>query len=279
MKPLVALAQIAPRIGRVEENLRRHVELIDRAIEAGASLIVFPELSLTGYTLRDLTAELAMRTDDERLRPLLERSARITIVAGGIEEGENFGMYNAAFLFEEGGVTTHRKIYPPDYGLFEEQRSVLPGNRIRAVDTRCGRIGILICEDLWHVSLPLLLALDGAHVIVTIAASPTRFTHQAGFSSERSNAENNHAVARLLSLFLVYVNRTGFEDGVHFSGGSGIVSPFGEPLLKAPRMTEELLFAPLDFRLIRRARMQSRHFLDERPGFLLAQLQRILGVQ
>lgn len=279
MSPIVALAQFSPRIGLVEQNLRRHIELIDRAIEGGASLIVFPELSLTGYTLRDLTAEVAMRIDDERLRPLAERSRRITIVAGGIEEGDNFGMYNAAFLFEEGRVTTHRKIYPPDYGLFEEQRSVLPGSRVRAMETRCGRIGILICEDLWHLSLPLLLALDGAQVIVAVAASPTRFTHQAGFSSDRSNAENNHAIARLLSLFLVYVNRTGFEDGVHFCGGSEVVSPFGESLLKAPRMSEELLFSPLDFQLVRRARLQSRHFLDERPEFLLAQLQRILGAR
>jgi predicted amidohydrolase len=277
LKPVVAIAQFSPRIGLVERNLERHVELIDRAVEGGASMVVFPELSLTGYTLRDLTAEVAMRSTDPRLAPLVERSGRITIVAGGVEEGENFGMYNAAFLFEEGRITTHRKVYPPNYGLFEEQRYVLPGTRVAALDTRIGRIGILICEDIWHVSLPLLLALDGAQVIVVIAASPTRFTRQAGFNNDRTNAENNHAIARLLSTFLIYVNRTGYEDGVHFCGGSEIVSPYGEPLLKAPRMTEELLFAPLDFSLVRRARMESRHFLDERPEFLLSQLRRILG--
>ena len=277
MKYIAALVQMTPVLGDVEKNISRHLEYIDQAIEGGASLVIFPELSLCGYTLRDLTSEVAMRMTDPRLERLRERSSEITIIAGGVEEEQSFGLYNSAFIFDRGTIHTHRKIYPPDYGLFEEGRYFLHGNSVEAVDTRCGRIGVLVCEDIWHLSLPLLLALDGAQAIIAIAASPTRLAHGEGFTNQRINSENHRVLARLLETYIIFVNRTGFEDGVNFWGGSEAVNAFGEIVVSAPLLQEELIFTEIDLQSSKRARQQARHFLDERPELLRHELERIAG--
>ncbi len=276
MKFIAALAQITPTLGDVQKNIEKHLRFIDQAIEGGASMIIFPELSLCGYTLRDLTSEVAMRQDDIRFDPFRERSKEITIIAGGVEEDERYGLYNTAFTFDRGKIHAHRKIYPPDYTLFEERRYLLNGKHITVVDTQCGKIGVLVCEDLWHLSLPLLLAFDGAECIVTIAASPTRLAHGEGFTNYRINSENHRVYARLLSTYLIFVNRTGFEDGVNFWGGSEVVNPFGEVAIAAKIIDEEMVYAEIDYNLIRRARQQARHFLDEQPKLILSELQQII---
>lgn len=276
MKFIAALAQITPTLGDVQKNIGKHLRFIDQAIEGGASMIVFPELSLCGYTLRDLTSDVAMHQDDIRFDPFRERSKEITIIAGGVEEDERYGLYNTAFTIDRGNIHTHRKIYPPDYTLFEERRYLLNGKHIAVVDTQCGKIGVLVCEDLWHLSLPLLLAFDGAECIVTIAASPTRLAHGEGFTNYRINSENHRVYARLLSTYLIFVNRTGFEDGVNFWGGSEVVTPFGEVAIAAKIMDEEMVYAEIDYNLVRRARQQARHFLDEQPELILSELQQII---
>lgn len=276
MKYTAAIAQITPALGDVEKNITKHLDYIDRAIAKNASIIVFPELSLCGYTLRDLTSVVAVRKTDSRLIPFIERSEQITIIAGGVEEDERFGLYNAAFIFDRGHVTTHRKIFPPDYGIFEEGRYFLSGKKVTCVDTRVGKIGVLVCEDLWHMSLPLIAALEGAQCIITIAASPTRLAAGSEFTNYTINSENHRVYARLLSCYIFFVNRTGFEDGVNFWGGSELVNPFGDVVETAPLLDEAIIFPVVDDHLLRRARQQARHFMDERPELLMSELQRIL---
>jgi len=282
MKWKIALAQIDSVIGDLKRNVERHIEVAEEALSRKAQLVLFPELSLTGYTVRDMNWDLALNPRSaQELRKLRELSKKITIVAGGIEEGKEFGIYNASFYFEDGEVKhVHRKVYPPTYGMFEEMRYFNRGNSVRAFDTKFGRLGMLICEDLWHLSLPYLLALDGATIILGLAASPTRV---AGASEEFPgaviNSEHHRAFARLLSIWLAFVNRVGCEDGVNFWGGSELVAPDGGVVQAARLFDEDLVIADVDVGEVRRARYFSRHFLDEDIRLVQAELQRIKSRQ
>jgi predicted amidohydrolase len=280
MKFRLALAQMDPVLGNLRANLDTHVRMARQAAAAGAQLVVFPELSLTGYGVKDLNWDLALNpvNDRAKLSPLLEVSTSIAVIAGGVEEGSRFGLYNAAWLFSGGEVRpVHRKVYPPTYGMFEELRYFSRGTSVRAFDTPVGRLGVLICEDLWHPSLPYLLALDGASVIIALVASPTRVGgKEAQLPIATVNSENHRAYARLLSVYLAFCNRVGFEDGVNFWGGSEVVAPDGTIAGTSPLFKEDLLLADLDDNEIRRARRFSRHFLDEDPGLVRRELARIL---
>jgi len=276
MTGIIALAQIAPRLANLEKNIETHVEYIERAIEQDAKLVIFPELSLSGYTVRDSNFELALRKDDPKLAPLKQLSKRITIVCGGVEESEQFGVYNSAFVFDEGKVATYRKIYPPDYGIFEERRYFLSGTSAQPITTRHGLLGVLVCEDLWHLSLPLLMAYQGATLLCVISASPTRLPGMNSLTNHALNSQHHAAYARLLSVNLAFVNRVGYEDGVNFWGGSQFVNAHGDIAATADGFNEELLLVKADETDVRDARRNSRHFLDDDPWFLQRELNRLL---
>jgi predicted amidohydrolase len=282
MKCTVALAQVDPTLGDLRKNVEKHLAAVEQARGAGATLVAFPELSLTGYSLKDMNMEVAVNLahDTPSLRPLVDASrSGVSIIAGAVEEGDSFGIYNSVFLFEDGRVrSVHRKVYPPTYGMFEEMRYFSSGRSVRAFDSRLGRIGVLICEDLWHMSLPYLLALDGARLIVVLTASPTRIgPEQEGFQAAVVNSENHKAYARLLSVYLAFCNRVGYEDGVNFWGGSELIQPDGDVLAKAKLFEEDLILAEVNDDEIRRARRSSRHFLDENPELVMQELRRIMG--
>ncbi len=274
----IALAQIDPKLGDLTSNLDLHRRKAEEAIAAGAGIIAFPELSLTGYTLRDLTSEVALdpRTD-RRIQPLRELSRTIGIAFGCVEAGSDHGLYNSAVYLEDGEVRhIHRKIYLPTYGMFEEGRHFSSGRIIQAFETKLGRIGMLVCEDLWHVSLPYLLAADGAELMISLTASPARLGGEGDGTDQRQvNHEHHRVYSRLLSLYSVFVNRVGIEDGVSFWGGSAVFSPSGRVVAEARDYAEQLLLADLHSAEVRRARRTSRHVLDERPDILLQNLERI----
>jgi NAD+ synthase (glutamine-hydrolysing) len=279
MKFKVALAQVDSVLGDVKRNVKHHLTFVDKAKRLGANLVVFPELSLTGYTVRDINWDAAI---DPRESPILKelkaKSNSISIVFGGIEESKDFEIFNSAIYLEGGKlVHVHRKIYPPTYGMFEEMRYFNQGRSLAAFDTRWGRMGMLVCEDLWHISLPYLLALRGAQVIVGIAASPTRLGGDSDkLAIARVNTENHKAYARLLSTYVVFCNRVGYEDGVNFWGGSEVIGPGGDVVASAKLFDEDLIVAEIDSNEIRRARRLSRHFLDENPDFVSRELERLL---
>lgn len=281
MNARIALAQIAPTLGDMDRNVVLHMEAAERARTAGAAMVVFPELSLTGYSIKDLHWDLALSVGrlPAAVAPLVEMSHEIALLVGAVEEGPDYGLYNAALLFENGTVrTVHRKVYPPTYGMFEELRYFSPGRSVRAFDTSIGRIGVLVCEDLWHVSLPYLLALDGAEAIIGLIASPTRVAGaQEGLAIAAVNTENHRALARFLSVYVLFCNRVGFEDGVGFWGGSEIVGPDGDVEVSARLMEDDLIVGTLEENEVRRARRFSRHFLDEDVRLVEAELRRILG--
>lgn len=273
MKFKVSCAQISPALGDIEKNIKLHLKYIDKAIARKSDMVVFPELSLTGYSVKDLNLELALNPFTSKLlEPLRQRSKKISIVCGGIEEDDNYGIFNSAFYFEAGKLQfTHKKVYPPDYGMFEEIRYFSRGKQADVHDTKFGKLGVLVCEDLWHMSLPLLQALKGAKLIIGIAVSPTRLALNSKskiLKNYEINSEQHKAYARLLSLYLVFCNRVGYEDGVNFWGGSEIVDPFGTVDKVAKFFDEDLITSEINMNSVKRARQLARHFLDEDVNFL-----------
>lgn len=279
MKCKIALAQIDSVLGDMQKNATHHIEYIKKAIAQQAAIVIFPELSLTGYSLKDLNWEVAMRAELNSLfKKFIPYSKKITIILGGVEEAENYGLYNTAFLLEDGVVhSAHRKIYPPTYGMFEEMRYFNQGKDVRCFSSKHGKLGILICEDLWHLSLPYILAHDGADIIFSLTAGPTRVSgNSEEFATAKINHEQHRAYARLLSTHIAFCNRTGFEDGVNFWGGSHIVDPSGNTLATGKYFEEDLLIATVDSNETRRARRFSRHFVDDSIEFTIQQLQNSL---
>ncbi len=271
----LAVGQTKPRLGDLKWNLNNHLEIAEKALEKGANIILFPELSLTGYSVRDLNSEVALKAGDKFFDPLKTLSKRISVASGAVIRDESGGIRNSLVYFEDGVVKhVHYKVYLPTYGIFEEQRYFLPGKSVQAIDTKFGRLGMLICEDLWHVSLPYLLAIQGARIILASAASPTRLSGNASeHPGHQVNSEQHRSFARLLSVYIAYAGRVGFEDGVNFWGGSEIVSPHGEVTASAKIFDEDIIYSQIDLEEVDRARLFARHFLDENPELLAAHLK------
>ena len=278
MNVKVAVAQIDARVGDLKGNLEHHCESVEAARKLGARLVIFPELSLTGYSLRDLAWEVALDpAADPRLARLRKASKQVSVAFGCVEGGSDHGIYNSAVFLEDGEVRhIHRKVYPPTYGMFEEGRYFSAGSSVCAFESRHGRFGMLICEDMWHVTLPYLLAYDGAEAIFCLTASPTRLgADRTDLDNRVVNHEHQRSYARLLSIYTVFANRAGFEDGVNFWGGSAIMTPSGVSAATAKLFDEDLISAPLLGTDIQRARRFSRHMLDERMDIVLRNLQKI----
>lgn len=273
----LGLAQMRPVLGEVKANLCAHHAWVERARARGVDLLVFPELSLTGYYLRDLVPEVAISADGPEMAGLIEASRDISLVVGFVEETPEH-LFHVAAAYLEGGrlVHLHRKVYLPTYGMFDEARYLAAGDGLRAFESRFGRAVLLICEDLWHPSLPYLASQERADLLISIGDSPSR-----GLRGERlQSAEIYDLLCRTYSLtfqyYTLFVNRVGYEEGVNFWGGSIVVSPFGKVIARAPLFTEELLCVQIDPAEVRRARVSTPLLRDERPEITLRELERIL---
>lgn len=277
----LALAQINPKLGDVQANLDLHLRTVSEAAEQGVELLVFPELSLTGYRLRDLAFEVAIRPTptDAVFKHLLDASRDMDLVVGFVETDRRQKFYiSAAYLSRGELLHVHRKVYLPTYGMFDEGRYFAWGDAVRAFDTRFGRVGILICEDFWHVSPPYLLWLDGADILILTSSSPGRgLASEQKIGSARWVEHINQAYASIFTNFVVHTNRTGFEDGVNYWGGSAAFDPEGVLLAQGPYYEEALVTTRLDLNQLRRTRIRLPLLRDERVELTTRELNRILG--
>jgi predicted amidohydrolase len=277
----IALAQINTVLGDTQKNLGKHLDYIHQAVSQKADLIVFPELSLTGYVLQDLVPSVAHkpRPEDALFGPLLAASREIDIVVGFVDEDDRHRFFISQAYLSRGEVAhVHHKVYLPTYGLFDEGRFFAWGDEIRAFDTRFGRAGMLICEDFWHASPPYLLWLDGADLLLFSSASPGRgLTNEPKLESARWVEHINRAYASLFTSFVVHTNRVGYEDGLHFWGGSTIFNPDGELIAQAPYHEESLTLATVDLGGLHRTRARLPLLRDERTSLVNAELNRIVN--
>lgn len=280
MKCKLALSQISTVLGDVQANLNKHLQIIDQACKDQVDLLVFPELSLTGYFLQDLVPTVALRPNltDPVFRKLIEASQKLDLVVGFVQEDERNRFYIASAYLSGGEVLhVHQKIYLPTYGLFDEGRFFAWGDKVRAFDTRFGRVGLLVCEDFWHASLPYLLWQDGADIMIFSSASPGRgLSQEPQLDSARWVDHINRAYASLFTTFVAHTNRVGYEDGLHFWGGAMVYDPNGNVLARAPQQEEALLICEIDLNQLHRTRARLPLLRDERTALVERELNRIL---
>jgi predicted amidohydrolase len=276
----IAIAQCAPALGAFNRNVAMHRDWIDRARKAGARLVIFPELSLTGYYLKDLAAEVACARGDDALRPIADASRDIDVCAGFVERGPDARLFIAQGYWSRGElVHVHRKVYLPTYGIFDDGRYFGPGDRFDVFPTAIGPAGLAICEDLWHVSVPYLYGATGATVVLSPASSPGRGVAEGGdLGTAESCRLMDRFYAQYLTLYVVFVNRVGHEDGVAFWGGSEIVAPNGDVVARAKEFEEELVLGEIDPDLVARERDRNPLIRDERADLVVAQLMRARGM-
>lgn len=275
-----ALAQIAPRLADLPHNLDLHEETVDRAVAQGAELVVFPELSLTGYLLMEATPEVAIRHDAPEMDRLRALSHRAALAVGLVEEAPGGRFFNSAAFLDRGEIVhLHRKVYLPSHGLFDEGRHFAAGDRVRAFDTRFGRVGMLVCRDFWHLGPAYLLACQDVDVVCALSASPGRgaLGDDGRFESTASVDLLGQVYARSFGCHVLHTNRAGVEEGVTFSGASEAFGPAGERLARAADCDPDLVFVDVDPAARRAARLRMPFLKEERPHLILRELQRVLA--
>ena len=273
----ISIAQISSVLGDIDKNLLKHQDYIEQAIDKKSHLIVFPELSLTGYSLKDAVYDVAISDTDSKLNVFRELSKHISINVGLVELGEGYQIYNSTFFFEKGElISKHRKVYLPTYTLFEEGRYFSPGTRFRAFKSELGELGMLICEDMWHPTSGTILSQDGAYILMVSTAGISRGI------DESEHPENvriwealNKSLAISTTSFILFANRVGVEDGLSFWGGSELVDPRGNRIAKAPYFEEALLTTEIDPLVLKQVRMTTTLLSDENITLVIDELNRI----
>jgi len=277
----IALAQLAPRLGEVDANLELARDWIRRAAAEGAQLTAFPELALTGYLLSDLVPDVAMRADDARLAALSREAPGMLLAIGFVEETDGHRFCNSAALLRDGELLgVHRKVYLPTYGMFDEGRFTRPGDRIRTlpVGEPLGRIGLSVCEDFWHASLPMLQALDGAGLLVNLAAGPARAPGSAaGLAAIAGWHKMQDTYALLGTVAVAFCNRVGNEEGLTFWGGSRLLGADGSTIAEGPLYDEALVLGTLETDDLRMQRYAVPLLSDERLELVRRELDRIIA--
>ncbi len=264
----VGLAQFKPTKGDVASNLSQIREVISE--QAGAvDLLVFPETSLTGYFLEGGVAEAARSATDVAKGLGLPPEEAPDVVLGFFERHRR-RLHNSVVYLTPGerdfeATHVHRKMFLPTYGVFDEARFVEAGKSVRAFDTRFGRVGLLICEEMWHSLPPTILAVGGAELIITVSASPARDFTPGGEGRPHNLSRWDAlapATAREHGVFVVVSQLVGSEGGKVFPGGSIAVAPDGTVLARGPLFEAGVTVAQLESAALDRARVASPLLAD-----------------
>jgi len=277
----IALVQLAPILGDLDANLELVTDRLGQSVAAGADLVVFPELALTGYLLQDLVPDVAMRADDPRLAALSAAAPGVLVAIGFAEETRAHRYCNSVVLLRDGELLgLHRKVYLPTYGLFDEGRFTRAGHQIRTTEVGdpLHRIGLSVCEDFWHPFLPMLQAQDGASLLVNVAAGPARAPGSAaGTAAVAGWHKMQETYALLGTVAVAFCNRVGNEEGLTFWGGSRLLGPDGSVLAEAPLYEEALLVGVLETDDLRMQRYNLPLVGDERLELVRREIDRIIA--
>jgi len=299
----VTVYQTNPKLLDLKHNMEDVLGKIREGRENGASLIVFPELALTGYFVGSRYHEAALRLDSNEVRTMAAASKGTAAVVGFIEESPSMNFYNSALVLVDGELLfCYRKLNLPNYGVFEERKYFSPGKQVPVFKYRDFTVAVLICNDLWHPSLPYLGVCQKADIFVTIFNSS-----QGSMGTEFSNIESwgiiNKFYSRIFGIYNVCANRVGEEqhrerrrtgetnepeggdpDGDHcdagppyrFWGGSEIINPFGQPMVRAVLYEEDRISAVLSRDVLRRKKILLPYLRNDDPYFTHRALGQIL---
>jgi len=300
----VAIYQTNPVLLDLKANLEDVIGKIHQGREKGAQLIVFPELALTGYFVGQRYHKMALKMDSREIKQLASATKGTAAVVGFIEESRSMNFYNSALVAVDGEILfAYRKLNLPNYGLFEERKYFSHGKQIPVFRHNDFTIAVLICNDLWHPSLPYLGVCQKADVFVSIFSSS-----EGAMGTEFSNIESwgiiNTFYSRIFGIYNICANRVGVEEweekrsvlaaetaqlisvddsdqppqeqSFNFWGGSEIINPFGQQIAKAALHKEDEIFAEISKDLLRRKKILLPYLRDDDPHFTYRELQRIL---
>jgi NAD+ synthase (glutamine-hydrolysing) len=247
----VSIAQIQPIFGDLDLNLQKHYYFTDIAIKNGANLVIFPEMSLTGYYLKDLVPLKSIGPDFFELKSLLEMSQEIDIVTSFPERSIDFNYHIASVYLHQGKIHhLHRKVYLPINGMFEDLKDFKKGNEVYAFTVGKWKMGMLICRDIWHLDTVTSLVMQGAKIIIAPSAVPLRSIGEKGPNIDLFIERTIRSYAEKGSCYFLFVNRVGFEEGICFYGGSQVADPSGKIILKMNYLEECLDFFDIQERCI-----------------------------
>ncbi len=272
----IALAQVDPSLGELHRNVARARAAIAEATAGGADVIVFPELSLSGYALGAAAEDVALRADDPVIDELAAAAGDRSLLIGFPELTRGGRVYNSAAYFEAGRlVHIHHKLYLPTYNEFEERKHFNTGSTMRAFDTSFGRAAILICNDAWQPALAFVATQDGAELLLIPADSghsnPLELDVRAYWR------DIARLYARLFQCYVVFVNRVGEEAGRRYWGGSHVLDPTGALVCEAPEDRESILVSPdLDLGAVRRRRHRLPLVREARLALVTRELNRLI---
>ena len=251
----IALAQIDPTVGDVSGNAAKVSESIARARDEGAALVVLPELALSGYPPEDLLLKPHFLAAVGSALEDVAASTKGIVALVGFPEGAD-DVYNSAAVLADGKVqAVYRKIYLPNYGVFDEQRYFQAGDQPMLIELGGVKLGITICEDIWEPGPPASVeALAGAQVIVNLSASP--YHAGKGVQRERMLAQR----ARDNAACVVLCNMVGGQDELVFDGHSVAIDQDGGLLARAPQFEEAMVHCVVDPSAVTAARLRDpRH--------------------
>jgi predicted amidohydrolase len=273
----LALAQIDCVLGDTDENLHRAKEVVAKARDRDADLTVFPELSLSGYALGELGDDVAIEAQSKPIMSLAEEAGEMAVVVGFCEEGRGFHTYNSVAYLEGGSLLhLHRKLYLPNYRIYEERKHYNPGQSMRAFDTSLGRMAMLICNDAWQTFLPFIAVQDGAQVLIIPADSGSYPSYPELLDTRGYWRGITRFYARMLECYVVFVNRVGKQDNLVFWGYSHVVDPWGTVVAEGPLHEEALITADIDLGNVRRRRREVPLVKEARLALLARELNRLV---
>ena len=250
----VTLAQISPKLSC--DNIQAHLDIISQVKER-SDVVVFPELSLHGYLLQDKVYENAYNLED--IKPLIEASKEVDIVLG-MASLELKAIYNSALYISEGEIKhIHHKNHLPNYGMFEEARYFFKGDEVETFDSSYGESMMLVCEDLWRAEILATVSKAKPKYLYVLANSPARDFSDNGLLIQDQWESILKTTALLSGTTVIFVNRTGFEDGLGFWGGSCVLTPSGEMLKKCQLLKPEVVTLDISSAFFDANRMIMKH--------------------
>jgi predicted amidohydrolase len=275
----ITLAQIDSRPGELETNIARAEQVIAHAVAEGTDLVVFPELSLSGYSIGELKEDISISPDDERMAKLAKEAKGAGVLLGFPEaQAHGLHIYNSAAYYENGLlVHVHRKLFLPNYAIFEERKHFLPGQSSRAFPILGGRhrAATLVCNDAWQPQLAYVATQDGA-IVLLVPACSAQSVFPEKYDSRSYWRGITRFYGRMFQLYVVFVNRVGTEGSLRFWGGSHVVDPWGKVIAVADQGKEHLLTVDVDLSLVRRRRRDIPLVREGRLGLLRREIDRLL---
>jgi len=276
----IRAVQFSPKLGHIVDNVAFHNQKIHEAVADGIQLIIFPELSLSGYNLKDIVYDVALTPEDETVRHFKEMSKKIDIVVGAPWEEPVGIIYNSALYFSKGELLhNHRKVQLPNFGMFEEAMIFKAGDTFRSfeLEDHGFKVGIIICREILFPINAYLHYLQDTDFIIAVSNSPHRGINKEGMSSLKLWERMGEVYALHYHQNYIFVNRSGFEEGIGFGGGSFFAAPDKGIVKKAAYFEEDTFDVDISTAAVRRSRINGNYRRDENPELILKEMKRILN--